>query len=175
MVFLRAAAAAITERACRRGGIEVEQIFISPGHNFYGHGKGGSPSDHPAVEVESIECVAGRGLLGDRFFDYQPDYKGQVTFFAAEVYDAWCGELRVERKSPGILRRNVITRGINLNEMIGEEFEVQGVRFVGSEEARPCVWMNGAFAAGAHEAMRGRGGLRARILTDGMLRIGGEI
>ncbi len=150
--------------------IRIERIFISPGHNFYGRDKAGPPAEHPIKEVTVVECVAGCGLVGDRFFDYQPDYKGQVTFFSQEVYEALCDEFGVEGKSPGILRRNVLTRGIDLNELIGQEFEVQGVRFAGSEEARPCVWMNGAFAPGAHEAMRGRGGLRARILTDGAIR-----
>jgi hypothetical protein len=47
---------------------------------------------------------------------------------------------------------------------------VQGVRFFGTEECRPCYWMDGVFAPGAQEFLRGRGGLRARILTDGCLR-----
>ncbi|MGC1481554.1 MAG: MOSC domain-containing protein [Chthoniobacterales bacterium] len=153
-------------------GIEIVRIFVSPGHNFYGHDKDGPPSEHAAEEVESVECVAGRGLIGDRFFDYQPDYKGQVTFFAAEVFEALCEKFGVEGASPGVLRRNVITRGVDLNEWIGMKFEVQGVGFEGTEEARPCLWMNGAFAPGAREAMRGRGGVRARVLTDGELRVG---
>ena len=153
-------------------GAEIVRIFVSPGHNFYGHDKAGPPSDHPAKEVESVECVAGCGLVGDRFFDYKPGYKGQVTFFSEEVYEALCEQFDVRDKSPGILRRNVITRGIELNAWIGKEFEIQGVRFEGTEEARPCVWMNGAFAEGAHEAMQGQGGSRARVLTDGALGVG---
>jgi MOSC domain-containing protein YiiM len=47
---------------------------------------------------------------------------------------------------------------------------VQGVRFLGTQECSPCHWMNHAFAAGAERALHGRGGLRARILTDGVLR-----
>jgi MOSC domain-containing protein YiiM len=64
----------------------------------------------------------------------------------------------------------VITRGVDLNELIGQDFEVQGVRFLGTEECRPCYWMDSAFAPGAHEFLKGRGGLRARILNDGLLR-----
>jgi MOSC domain-containing protein YiiM len=64
----------------------------------------------------------------------------------------------------------VITQGVDLNEWIGEEFEVKGVRFLGMEECRPCYWMDGAFAPGAQEFLKGRGGLRAKILTDGKLR-----
>jgi MOSC domain-containing protein YiiM len=64
----------------------------------------------------------------------------------------------------------VITRGVDLNDLIGQEFDVQGVRFLGTEECRPCYWMDGAFAPGAQEFLKGRGGLRARILSDGSLR-----
>ncbi len=151
---------------------EVTGIFVSPGHNFYGHEKGGPPGEHPLFEVDRVECVAGKGLVGDRFFDYKPDYKGQVTFFADEVFAVLCEQFDVRDRSVGVLRRNVITRGVDLNSLVGREFEVQGVRFVGSEEAAPCLWMNSAFAPGAHDAMRGRGGLRARILSDGELRVG---
>ncbi len=153
---------------------EVVGIFLSPGHNFYGHEKGGPPGEHPIVEVDRVECVAGKGLVGDRFFDYKPDYKGQVTFFAEEVFAALCEQLDVRDRSVGVLRRNVITRGLDLDALVGTEFEIQGVRFAGSEEAAPCMWMNSAFASGAHDAMRGRGGLRARVLTDGELRVAGD-
>jgi MOSC domain-containing protein YiiM len=58
----------------------------------------------------------------------------------------------------------------NLNALIGVEFELQGIRFLGTEECKPCYWMEQAFHPGAEAAMKGRGGLRARILTDGVLR-----
>jgi MOSC domain-containing protein YiiM len=64
----------------------------------------------------------------------------------------------------------VITRNVNLNELIGQDFEIQGVRFHGMEECRPCYWMDRAIAPGTHEFLKGRGGLRAKILTDGRLR-----
>jgi len=64
----------------------------------------------------------------------------------------------------------VITTGNDLNELIGKEFQIQGVRFLGTEECRPCYWMDQAFAPGANEFLKGRGGLRAVILTNGMLR-----
>ena len=57
------------------------------------------------------------------------------------------------------------------NTLVGAEFEVQGVRFAGTEECRPCHWMNQAFGDERVEGwLKGRGGLRARILTDGVLR-----
>ena len=60
----------------------------------------------------------------------------------------------------------------DLNELIGQEFEIQGVRFLGTEEAKPCFWMDQAVGEGAEKAMKGKGGLRARILEDGVLKCG---
>jgi MOSC domain-containing protein YiiM len=122
------------------------------------------------IEVATVECVAGRGLRGDRYFDYRENYKGQITFFSLEVFDELCGVLKVEGVSPSRVRRNVFTRDVDLNELIGKDFEIQGVRFHGSEECRPCHWMNRAIGPDAEEFLRGRGGLRARILSNGVLR-----
>ena len=148
----------------------IVHLYISPAHNYFGH-HGKPPDDHPALEVDSIECVAGHGIRGDRFFDYRDSYKGQVTFFSEEVYQALCDALSVDNKPASAARRNVITRGADLNALIGKDFEVQGVRFRGTEECRPCYWMDQAFAPGAEKFLKGRGGLRATILTDGKLRV----
>ena len=122
------------------------------------------------IEVSEAECVAGKGIIGDRFFDYKPDYKGQITFFSQEVYEDLCNTFKLVDVPPSVFRRNVIVDGVDLNELIGSEFELQGIRFLGTVEASPCYWMNGAVAEGAEEAMKGRGGLRAKILTSGTLR-----
>lgn len=150
--------------------VEILHLYISPAHNYFGH-HGRVPDEHPDLEVESVECVAGHGIRGDRFFDYRDSYKGQITFFGDEVYTALCEQFGVRHKPASVLRRNVVTRGVDLNALIGSDFEVQGVRFRGTEECRPCYWMDGAFAPGAEKFLRGRGGLRARILTDGALRL----
>jgi MOSC domain-containing protein YiiM len=121
------------------------------------------------IEVPVIECVAGRGIRADRYFDFKGDYKGQVTFFSLEVFEELCAALNAHDASPAAARRNVITRGFDLNEFIGKEFEIQGVRFYGTEECAPCYWMDGAFAQGAKDFLKGRGGLRAKILSDGEL------
>jgi MOSC domain-containing protein YiiM len=149
--------------------VEICHLYISPGHNFFGH-HGREPDDYPALEVAVIECVAGHGIRGDRFFDYKEDYKGQITFFALEVFDELCGALEVQDSSPGLVRRNVFTRGVDLNGLIGKDFEAQGVRFRGTGECQPCYWMDRAIAPGAEEFLKGRGGLRARILSDGAIR-----
>jgi MOSC domain-containing protein YiiM len=170
--------AILVENAFRRlsmlqPALQILQIFISPGHNFYGH-NGMAPGEHPTLAVPEIHCVPGRGIEGDRFFDFKAGYKGQITFFSQEVYGALCEQLKIRDKSPGALRRNVICAGVDLNTLIGQDFEVQGVVFRGREECRPCHWMNEAFGEGAEEAMRGRGGLRAEILGDGVLRVSAD-
>jgi MOSC domain-containing protein YiiM len=149
--------------------VEICHLYISPGHNFVGH-HGREPDTHTMIEVPMIECAAGQGIRGDRYFDFKNDYKGQITFFSLEVFNELCDELDVQGIEPSVVRRNVYTRDVDLNEFIGKDFEVQGIRFHGTEECRPCYWMDRAIASGAHEFLKGRGGLRAKILSSGQLR-----
>jgi MOSC domain-containing protein YiiM len=149
----------------------IEQIFTSPGHNYYGH-HGQPPDDFPLVAATSIECVAGRGIRGDRFFDYRDNYKGQITFFAREVFVEMAHTFGLTNKSPGVLRRNIIVSGVELKDLIGSDFELQGVQFRGTAQCAPCYWMDTAFAPGAEQFLAGRGGLRARILSNGRIRLG---
>ncbi len=126
------------------------------------------------LEVAAIECVAGRGIRGDRYFDHKPDFKGQVTFFSWDIFCDLRRELSLYGAQPWALRRNVITQGVNLMEWVGRRFEIQGVTFEGVEECKPCYWMDEALAPGAEAWLRGRGGLRARIVSDGWIRSEGE-
>lgn len=149
--------------------MEVLHLFQSSGHNFVGH-HGRPAGANPINEVDEMECVAGRGIRGDRFFDHAENFRGQITFFADEVYQEISQQLKISKQPVSVLRRNVVIRGVDLNELIGVEFEVQGIRFLGTEECSPCYWMNQAFGTGSKEALKGRGGLRAQILSDGTLR-----
>jgi hypothetical protein len=150
-------------------GMNVKHLFISPEHNFFGH-HGQPAGQTPMIAVPEVECVAGKGLKGDRFFGWKENYKGQATFFSLEVYESLCARFSVHDLPPSVFRRNIIVQGADLNALIGQEFEIQGIRFLGTEESRPCYWMNEAFAPGAEEAMKGHGGLRAKVLSDGVLR-----
>jgi MOSC domain-containing protein YiiM len=151
--------------------IRIRHLFISPGHNYRGH-HGQPAGNHPILEVDHIECVAQRGVRGDRYFDHQPDFRGQITFFDWEIFERMRRELQLPNDATVAgTRRNVILEGVALTDWIGTEFEIQGVRFAGTEECRPCYWMNDAFRdARAETWLRGHGGLRARILTSGVLR-----
>lgn len=149
----------------------LRQLFVSPGHNYFGH-HGRAAAEHATRAVEAVTCRAGRGVEGDRFFDYKPDYAGQITFFSAEVFAGLCAALRLTEATPAGLRRNAITEGLDLDALAGREFCLQGVWFRGAGECKPCYWMDSALGPGAEEWLRGRGGLRARILSDGVLRVG---
>jgi MOSC domain-containing protein YiiM len=149
--------------------MKIRHIYISSDHNFFGH-YGQEAGDAPMTEVTEIECVAAKGLRGDRFFDYKEDYNGQVTFFSWEVYKLLCEKFDRHDAPPSVFRRNIIVEDTDLDKLIGKEFTIQGITFLGTQEAAPCFWMNQAFAEGAHDFMKGMGGLRAKILTTGTLR-----
>lgn len=148
--------------------VALRHIYISPGHNYYGrHGKGSL--DFPIEERDSITCVAGRGVEGDRFFDYKEDYKGQITFFDWAVYEKVRDGLAGGVLDPMAFRRNVIVQGVDLNTLVGKRFSLGGLEFTGACECSPCYWMDEACAPGTHEFLKGRGGLRARIVKGGDL------
>lgn len=148
----------------------VKALYISTGHDFVGrHGKG--RLNHGIEKVDTVECVAGRGLVGDRYFDHQQDYKGQITFFDWAVYQRIKDDFNCPDLDAAQFRRNVLTEGVDLNTLIGKKFTLQGIEFEGAEECRPCYWMDESVTPGVHEALKGYGGLRARILTSGTLRV----
>ena len=151
--------------------VTIRHLYVSSGHNFRGH-HGGPAGTHPTLEVPAITCRTGHGIEGDRYYDYRADFKGQVSFLAWEVFLGLTREFAVPALLPGALRRNVVLEGTDLNELIGQCFALDGVEFLGMEECRPCYWMDGAVAPGAEAWLQGRGGLRAKILTDGVLRTG---
>jgi len=151
--------------------IRIVHLYLSSGHNFKGH-HGREPGTHGIRDVQEVECVAYRGLLGDRFYEYKKDYKGQITFFAMEVFHRLRTHFDLADCPPSAMRRNVMTEGVDLNPLIGKRFEIQGLLFEGSEECTPCYWMDRAVTPGTEAFLRGQGGLRARVLSNGRLRCG---
>jgi len=151
---------------------ELLEIWISRGNDFRGH-HGGPRGEHGIERVDEVECVAGMGLKGDRYFGYKPDFKGQVTFFDADVVDAVREQFNKPDLTSSEFRRNLIVRGVRLQDWVGKRFRFQGVEFEGSEECKPCYWMDEAVAPGVEEFLKARfrGGLRARILSDGKLMV----
>lgn len=151
--------------------VTLKHLFISPGHNYYGrHGKGAM--DFAIDEVESLDCVAGSGIQGDRFFDYEPDYKGQITLFDWAVYERVRDEIVKGELHPMAFRRNVVVKGIDLNTLINQRFTLGDLELTGSCECKPCYWMDQACAPGTNAFLEGQGGLRARIVKGGVLPLG---
>ena len=148
--------------------VELEHLFVSPGHDFYGrHGLG--RLEHAITDCESLELVAGKGIVGDRFYEYKENYKGQVTFFEAATWEGVKEEFALPELSPSAFRRNIVVRGMDLEELIGKRYSLGDLEFEGTQEAAPCYWMDEACAPGVEEFLKGQGGLRCRILKGGSL------
>ena len=138
-------------------------------------------AEAPALSVPEVRAVPGRGLEGDRYFAKAGTYSDrpgtgrQVTLIESEAIEAVAREegLRIEA---GLTRRNVVTRGVSLNDLVGRAFTVGEVRLVGTRLCEPCAHM--ARLAGEPRVLPAfvhRGGLRADILTEGMIRVGDPI
>ncbi|RYD68701.1 MAG: molybdenum cofactor biosysynthesis protein [Verrucomicrobiaceae bacterium] len=146
-------------------------IFISPGHDYWGR-NGEGRMQHGISDVAEVECVAGMGLRGDRYFNSRPDAKGQVTFFDMRIVREVRRHFKLPKLPASVFRRNLIVEGVDLDEWIGKRFLFQGIEFEGSQECRPCEWMDRVIAPGGEEFLKGRfrGGLRAKVRSSGMLR-----
>ncbi|MCG3173689.1 MAG: hypothetical protein GMKNLPBB_01889 [Myxococcota bacterium] len=148
----------------------IEAIVISPAHNYVGH-FGGPAGMEPAVRREEVRLLPGRGIEGDRYSLREGNHPKQITFFDADTLEALARHVGHE-VHPEAVRRNVFTRGVDLNLLVGKVFSIQGVRFEGTQHCHPCFWMNEAVGPGAEDFLKNRGGLRARILDEGTLRVG---
>ena len=148
--------------------IEVRHLYVSQGHDFKGrHGQ--EREENEIRDLEEVELVAGKGIVGDRYFDHKPDFKGQVTLFAEEVWEEVKEKFDLPDLAASEFRRNAIVSGVDLNTLIGQRFALGELELTGSEEAKPCYWMDEACAPGVEEFLRGKGGLRCRIVKGGLL------
>lgn len=151
--------------------VTIHRLFTSPGHAYFGNASQ-EPGPYDMISHEAVRLEAGLGIPGDRFYNRKPDYSGQVTFFSWEVYQALLLHLSLPDRSPEFFRRNVLISGVPINQLIGQEFELGGIRLSGSGHCTPCRWMDDGFAPGSLAFLQGRGGLRCRILSSGTLSIG---
>lgn len=127
----------------------------------------------PVVAVASVHVIAGRGLEGDRAAAAgRVGGTRQVTFIQGEhlaVVGALLGRGAVD---PALTRRNLVVSGINLLALKDRRFRIGEVRFEGTDACHPCSRMEEALGPGGWNAMRGHGGLNARALSDGEIRLG---
>jgi MOSC domain-containing protein YiiM len=146
----------------------VRAIFIAPA------------AAAPPVAVGSAAIAPGRGLEGDRYFfgagsfSRWPGEGRAVTLIEEEVIDAVRREHGIDL-SDGRSRRNVVTGGIVLSELMGRKFRVGTALLRGARIAAPCRHLERLTAPGVYEALRARGGLRADVVEGGMVRVGDAV
>lgn len=128
--------------------------------------------------IDAARAVPGRGLEGDRYFDHRgsfsrwPGPHRDLTLIAEEALDEMVQEADV-RLAPAQSRRNVLTRGVPLNNLVKETFFVGHVRVQGVRLCQPCKYLVRLTGEpGLLPHLVGRGGLRARILEEGLIRAG---
>ncbi|MFT3733273.1 MAG: MOSC domain-containing protein [Hyphomicrobium sp.] len=122
----------------------------------------------------SAQLIARKGIAGDRYRT-ERDGARQVTLIAAEDLAAIASFMKRPEIPPELVRRNFVTRGINLNALKGRRILVGDVVLDVSGECAPCSQMEANLGPGGYNAVRGRGGLTARIVTGGEVKIGDVI
>ncbi|MGH7478341.1 MAG: MOSC domain-containing protein [Candidatus Methylomirabilales bacterium] len=132
------------------------------------------------VSVKEVRAIPGKGLEGDRYFTQTGTYSKkprpnrEVTLIEVEAIEALAREYKIALE-PGAARRNIVTRGVPLNHLVGREFRVGDVTVRGLRLCEPCAHLERLSHSGVREALIHRGGLRAQILTDGTIRVGDSI
>jgi MOSC domain-containing protein YiiM len=132
------------------------------------------------VSVPEVRALAGKGLEGDRYalgvgsFSRWPGTGREVTLIESEVITAAEREFGLNL-SDGRSRRNLVTAGVRLGELMGKTFRVGTAVLHGDRPADPCAYLDRIVGPGVLAALRGRGGLRAAIVRDGVLRVGDTI
>jgi MOSC domain-containing protein YiiM len=126
--------------------------------------------------VESVEVLAGQGPRGDRYFVTEPQERDgdDLTLIEAEALEAFTDETGIEL-SHEESRRNVLTRGVRLNELVGKRFRVGQVECVGVELCEPCNHLQGLTRPGVLRGLVHRGGLRANVTRSGRIAVGDEL
>ncbi len=155
--------------------VEVVGLLASPAHRYDGRPGATTPEQDGDRRAE-LEIRAGLGIVGDRYAGRAAHRDASVTVIAAEPLDALAAELGVPPFDPLLTRRNVVLRGADVESLRGRTFALdcgEGVVVLrGGRPAHPCAWMDVVLAPGGHRGMRGRGGIRCRPDTGGVLRLG---
>jgi MOSC domain-containing protein YiiM len=134
----------------------------------------------PTESRTDVEAVPGRGLVGDRYLDgtghwsNSPGVSREITLMEIESIEALASEKNIEIK-PGAARRNLVTRGVPLNHLVGRVFQVGDVTLRGTRLCEPCQYLEGLTTKGVLAGLIHRGGLRADIVSSGTIRVGDSV
>jgi len=145
----------------------IELIYIAPN------------ATAPTLAVDEVLAIPGVGLEGDRyamrqgtFFKPEPDF--ELTLIEAEAIEALKRDYNVEL-APGESRRNLVTRGVALNHLVGRDFQIGSVKAHGIRLCEPCSHLQRLTGKQVIKGLLHRGGLRAQILTQGSIRVGDAV
>jgi MOSC domain-containing protein YiiM len=145
----------------------IEFIYIAPA------------ATAPALSVKEAHAIPGVGLEGDRyalrqgtFYKPEPDF--ELTLIEAEAIEALKRDYNVDLP-PSEARRNLVTRGVALNHLVGRDFQIGEVKAHGIRLCEPCDHLQRLTGRQLIKGLRHRGGLRAQILTPGAIRIGDSL
>lgn len=133
-----------------------------------------------AGPVGQVLAVPGRGLEGDRYFkrlgtySSQPGLGREVTLIEFEAIEALRRDYGIEI-DPGETRRNIVTRGVPLNHLVGREFIVGEAALRGIRLCEPCSHLESLTQKSVRRALVHRGGLRADIVAQGLIRVGDTV
>ena len=127
----------------------------------------------PMIVVDRAEARAGRGLTGDRYSS--KNGKRQITLIQHEHLQAMASLLGRENIAPDLLRRNITVAGINLLALKDKQFLVGNTLLEYTGLCHPCSAMETTFGPGGYNAVRGHGGITARILNDAIICVGDEV
>ena len=122
--------------------------------------------------VDAAEAMADQGLAGDH---YVHDGKRQVTLIQAEHLAAVAAFVGRHALDPALLRRNIVVAGLNLLALKGRRFRVGGAHLEATGPCEPCSRMEEALGPGGYNAMRGHGGITARVIEGGLIRVGDAV
>ena len=126
--------------ATYRYDVEVLHLLVSPAHAYFGRARDGA-AEVPTTDAERVELVAGKGVVGDRFFGKAAHMDAAVTLLAVEALEAMAADLGTDPFDPLLTRRNVVLRGAHLAPLLGEEFALESrgalVRLRGGRPAHP--------------------------------------
>ena len=125
--------------------------------------------------VESIKVILGKGIVNDRKFKDNNDKKKQITLIEIENIDYY-NHISGTSIPPIEFRRNIITQGIRLNELIGKEITIGEIKIKAHDLCRPCKFLQDSFKQkNVIKELLFKGGLRCELLNNGKISVGDEV